>query len=199
MKDSCFFLIRIVYDADKSRTKQPVADAVAAANLIQDLVIGQIGAIDTLERFVHARIEARSHRFHLGYIERAQHLVHLLEDEFDSGAQLLYGCGRSQSQPKIIEDRQKLFHRTRNCKVAEVRALSRLALAGVLKLCLQARETVYRLVALRLEAFKLELRLRFCAAGVGWILVLDPGCGRIDGLFARIAILPIVGSIGKFA
>ena len=57
----------------------------------------------------------------------------------------------------------------------------------------------YRLVALRLEAFKLELRLRFCAAGVGWILVLDPGCGRIDGLFARIAILPIVGSICKFA
>src|SRR5580658_847037 len=161
MKYSCFFLVRIIYDTDKCRTKQPIADTIAAANLIQDLVIGKIGAIDTLERFVHARIEARSYRLHLGYIERAQHLVHLLEDEFDSSAQLLHGSGRSQSQPKIIEDRQKLFHRTRNCEIAEVCPLSCLALAGVLELRLQACQPVYRLVALRLEAIKLHLQLRF--------------------------------------
>src|ERR1700678_2138635 len=104
MKYSCFFLVRIVYDADKSRTKQPVADAVPPANLIQNLVIRKIAAIDTLERFMHTRIEARSHGLHLGHIEGAQHLIHLLEDEFDSSAQLLHGSGRSQSQPKIIED-----------------------------------------------------------------------------------------------
>ena len=119
MKDSCFFLVRIVNDTDKGRTKQPIADAVSATNLVKDLVIGKIAAIDTLERFVHAGIEARSHRLHLGDIQVAQHIIHLLEDKFDSGTQLLHGSGRSQGQLKIVEDRQKLFHRARNREIAE--------------------------------------------------------------------------------
>ena len=86
MRYSCFFLLRIIYDTDQSRTEQPVADAVSPAHFFQDLVVGKIIAIDTLERLVHTGIEARSNGLHRLHIERAQHIFHLFHDEFDAGA-----------------------------------------------------------------------------------------------------------------
>src|ERR1700723_1709349 len=55
MLDSCFFLLRIVYDADQGRTEKPIADTVSAANLFEYFVVGKVVAINTLERLVHAR------------------------------------------------------------------------------------------------------------------------------------------------
>ena len=90
MLDSCFFLLRIVYDADQGRTEKPIADTVSAANLFQYFVVGKVVAIDTLERLMHARIEPRSNRFHGLHVQRAQHIFHLFNDQFNAGSQLLH-------------------------------------------------------------------------------------------------------------
>jgi hypothetical protein len=89
---------------------------------------------------------------------------------------------------KIIQDRQKLFDRTGDGEIAEVRAFAGVPFAGILKLRLQASQPFYGLVALLFQAidFALQKGRSLCDAISDCFAAFDSGldafgCG-IDGL-----------------
>src|SRR5271156_5058675 len=104
MLNSCFFLLRVVYDSNQSGTEKPVADTISAANLVQYLGVRKVRAIDTLERLMHPGIEFCSDGLHRYHIERSQYFFHLFHNELNACPELLHRTGRSQSQLKIVQD-----------------------------------------------------------------------------------------------
>src|SRR5579862_8330267 len=103
-------------------------------------MIGQIRLLDHLQRLMDARIEFSADSLDGLHIERAQRLFHLLDDQLDSGAQLLGGAGRLEGKLKIVEYGQELLDRVGGGVVAKLAALACFALTGILKLGLQASE-----------------------------------------------------------
>src|ERR1700722_7037480 len=120
MLNSCFFLLRVVYDTNQSGTEKPVADTISAANFLQYLVVRKVRTIDTLERLVNPGIEFCSDCLHRYHIERSQHFFHLFHDELNPCPKLIHGTGRSQGQLKIVQYGQKLLHRAGNSEFAKV-------------------------------------------------------------------------------
>ena len=70
-----------------------------------------------------------------------------------------------------------MLHRAGDREIAEVRPFARFAFAGILKLRLQTRQPINRLVALALEAIDLALQMGrgFSAAGLGCVPAFDSG------------------------
>ena len=170
---SCFFLLRIIDDADKCGTEETVADTISAAHFVEYLVVREIGAIHAFQSFVNTGIEANSYGFDGSDIEGAQYFFHLLDDEFDPGAQLLNRACGAEGQLEIVEDGKKLFHRAGDREIAEVTTLARFALAGIFKFRLQTREAVDELIPLGPDAFDLTR----CVGGrllVRCFLLLSP-------------------------
>src|SRR5277367_1243356 len=103
------------------------------------------------------RIKLRAHRFDGLNIERAQGLFHLLHDQLNAGTQLLGRAGRFERKLKVVEHRKKLLDGSGNRIIAKLVAFASFAFTGVLKLGLQAGNSVEKRVSLRLETIKLLL------------------------------------------
>jgi hypothetical protein len=89
---------------------------------------------------------------------------------------------------KIIQYGQKLFDRAGDCEIAEIRPFAGVPFAGILKLCLQASQPFYGLVALLFQAidFALQRGGSLCNGIRDGFAAFDPGFGAfgcdIDGL-----------------
>src|ERR1700761_9463189 len=157
MKYSCFFLLRVVYDTNQSRTQQAVADAISTTDFFKHLMVRQVTAVDALERFVDPGIKFGSGGFHRRYVQCAKHFFHLFDDELDARPQLFHGARRFEGEMEIVENGKELLHCASHREIAEVGALARFALAGVVELCLQARHSIDQLIALSFDTVKLRL------------------------------------------
>ena len=114
---------------------------------------------------MHAGIEGGADRLDCLDVQRTQRLFHLLDDEFDTGAQLFRRSGRFEGELKIIEHGEKLLDGIGYGKVAELRAIARLTLPGVVEFGLESGQAVKEEIALSFEAI---------------IFLLGHGCG-FDG------------------
>ena len=146
----------VVRDLDQRGTKQAILDAVAAAHFFQNLMVRVLTGLNKFNGFVLMRIELGADRLNRLHAERMQSVFHLLDDELYAGAELLNGAAMREGEVEVIEHGKELVYRTRNGVFTEVRALFGGALAGVVKLGLEAGKAVKEVIALGLNLFQLR-------------------------------------------
>jgi len=119
------------------------------------MLVRQIVAFHRTQRLMYARIKCLAHCRNRVHLQLAQDIFHLLHNQFHARAQLLCRSGRLERQLKVVQDRQKLLHHRPGRVIAILHALPLGPLAGILKLRLQARQTVHQLIALALHLVEL--------------------------------------------
>jgi hypothetical protein len=118
------------------------------------MLVGQVVAVDGTEGFVEAWIESDAEGMDGGDLHLAEDVFHMLDDEGDAGAELFGGSVGVEGELEVIEDGEELLDDGAGGVVLEVLALAFGAFAGVVKLRLEAGESIDELVTLGLELVK---------------------------------------------
>jgi hypothetical protein len=152
-------LFGIGYDSHQSWPQQLLAQPISAANLLRHVLIGQVVALYRSHRLMMAWIELFPHGCDRLHLQATENLLHLLHNKRDTRTQLLGRTGGFQCQFEIVDDRQKLLHNRSERKILEVSFLFLRPFARVLKLRLQARQTIEQPVPLFFQLVKFGLKL----------------------------------------
>src|SRR5215469_5087974 len=100
-------------------------------------MVRELLGFDAAQSLVDSGVELGSYGLHRNYIESAESLFHLLQNQPNTTAELLDGAFRLEGELKVIHHSKKWFDCVRNCIVARILALLRLAFAGIVELRLQ--------------------------------------------------------------
>ena len=147
----------ITGDADQCRAEQAVADPIAAADLFEYLMIGQIVAFDHIDGLMHARIEgAPTASTGWTFSERSASSICLTISSTPVRS-WSRRSGGFKRQLEVVQHREKLLDGIGDGKVAKFGAFVCLALAGVVEFSLEPCQAVEEEVALGLQAIVLLL------------------------------------------
>src|SRR6185437_13354872 len=141
-------LLRVGGNLHQRGAQELVTQLVAAADLLDHLVVRHILTLFAAERLMHARVELCADCFHRLHIQPAQRLFHLLQDELDPGAKLFNGPLSLERQREVVHHAEERVDRGLHGIVACILAFLHLALAGVVELRLQARQPILQCIAL---------------------------------------------------
>ena len=105
--------------AHQRRTQEPLAQPVAAANLLGHMLVGQVVAIHRAQRLMQTGIEGLAHGGHRLHVQLAQDLFHLFHDQLHAVAQLVSRAVGLERQLEVIHHGQKLLHHIASGMVAK--------------------------------------------------------------------------------
>ena len=148
------YVLRVLGHANHGGAQYPVAQAVAALQFINHVMVGNLVGLHHLDGLVQAWIEGLSlggNRFHA---KPRQHVVELAVDQLHAGAEVFGGDAfHLQRAVQAVQNRKHLLQRIGERVFAELLLLAQAALAEVFKLRLQTRQAVQIQRILRLSAF----------------------------------------------